>query len=69
MKLLAEKDGFFDLRFARSELVMAHNAMNEICNIPTFIREDGEFQTRLGYTRDQIRQLLAQTGACLENLE
>jgi hypothetical protein len=66
MKLLAEKDGFFDLRLAHSELVMAHNAMNEICNIPTFI-EDCEFRTRLGFTRDQIRQLLAQTGACLGN--
>ena len=42
---------------SREELVLISNALNEVCNgvdIP-----DWEFQTRLGRTREEARDLLA----------
>lgn len=64
MKVLKSENGQFDVRLSRDELVMVNGALNEICNIPTFI-PDWEFQTRLGYTRDRMRELLAEINSSL----
>ena len=50
--------------FSREELVIINNALNEICNGNAL--HDDEFQTRVGYTREKARQLLAKVGKALE---
>ena len=46
-----------DSQLSRDELVLASNALNEVCNgvhIP-----DWELQTRLGVTKEEARKLMA----------
>jgi hypothetical protein len=46
------------------ELVIINNALNEICNgLPL---GDDEFETRIGYPREQARKLLAKVAKALE---
>jgi len=66
MKVLDVTNGHFDIRLTRDELVMANNAINEICNTPTFI-PDWEFQTRLGHTRDRMNELLTEISELLNS--
>ena len=45
------------IALSREELILINNALNEVCNgvdIP-----DWEFQTRLGRSREEVRDLLA----------
>ena len=42
------------------ELVMVNNALNEVCN--GFDIGDDEFSTRLGFGREQLRELLEHVG-------
>jgi hypothetical protein len=51
------------LLFTKAELMIVNNVLNEICNgIPI---EDAEFETRLGVTRAQARDLLTQVNTLL----
>jgi hypothetical protein len=54
-----ESKGPWPWRFHLSPLAwgVLHNALNEVVNGPQAI-EDWEFQTRMGVTRDQARDLL-----------
>ncbi len=52
------------LAFTHDELVIINNALNEVCNGQSF--EDDEFQTRIGYSRDTARKLLAKVGKAVE---
>jgi hypothetical protein len=45
------------LSFTREELVIINNALNEVCNGISI--SDDEFQTRIGYSRDKARKVLA----------
>jgi hypothetical protein len=48
----------------REELVIINNALNEICNgLPL---GDDEFQTRIGYSREQARKVLGKVAKALE---
>lgn len=47
------------------EAYMIHSALNEVCNGVHI--EDPEFQTRLGYYRGQLKELLSQIGASLDD--
>jgi hypothetical protein len=48
------------IRVSRSELGLINNALNEIANGVEIA--DSEFQTRLGESRSNVRQLLTQVG-------
>lgn len=48
---------------AREDLVIIHNALNEICNGVDF--DDDEFETRIGYTRAQAAKVLKKIGKLL----
>jgi hypothetical protein len=50
--------------FTHEELVIINNALNEVCNGLSF--EDDEFQTRIGYSRDQARKVLAKVSKSLK---
>jgi hypothetical protein len=50
--------------FTHEELVIINNALNEICNgLPL---GDDEFQTRIGYSREQTRKVLGKVAKALE---
>jgi hypothetical protein len=49
--------------FTRDELVAINNALNEVCNGLDF--DDDEFQTRIGYTRDKVRKVLAKVARAI----
>jgi hypothetical protein len=50
--------------FTHEELVIINNALNEICNgLPL---GDDEFQTRIGYLREQARKVLNKVAKALE---
>jgi hypothetical protein len=48
------------IRLSRSELGMVNNALNEVANGMDI--SDSEFQTRLGESRSDVRQLLTEVG-------
>jgi transcription initiation factor IIE alpha subunit len=50
--------------FTMDELLMINNALNEVCNGVDF--DDDELATRLGYPREQLRQLLAKVSDLIE---
>ena len=50
--------------FSREELVIINNALNEVCNGLSF--SDDEFQTRMGYPRDQARKVLSKVSKALK---
>ena len=50
--------------FTADELLMINNALNEVCNGVDFA--DDEFRTRLGFPREQVRQLLARVSELME---
>jgi hypothetical protein len=49
------------LRLTHSELVLLSNAINETCEA----LDDCEFETRVGATREQARQLQIEIGSIL----
>jgi hypothetical protein len=42
------------------QLVAVTNALNEVCNGVSELGDDDEFATRIGASRDEVRQLLAE---------
>ncbi len=50
--------------FTMDELLMINNALNEVCNGVDF--DDDELATRLGYSREQLRHLLAKVSDLIE---
>ena len=42
------------------ELVIVNNALNEVCNGVRDLDEDNEFATRMGVTRQEARDVLAE---------
>jgi hypothetical protein len=46
------------LRLSPDEVIMLSNALNEICNGIAI----SEFQTRIGYTREEVEALLKEFG-------
>jgi hypothetical protein len=48
------------IRLSRSELGLVNNALNEVTNGVDI--SDSEFQTRLGESRSNVRQLLTEVG-------
>jgi hypothetical protein len=50
--------------FTMDELLMINNALNEVCNGVDFA--DDELATRLGYPREQLRELLARVSDMIE---
>ena len=57
--LEATKEGTV-VRLSNDELWMLNAALNEICNGVRELSDDGELQTRTGYHRAELRQLLAE---------
>ena len=53
------------LRFDDDELAMLNNCLNEVCNGVHI--EDWEFQTRIGYDRARVQDLLSKVNAQLRN--
>ncbi len=49
-----------------TELVAIDNALNEVCNGVRELSGEGEFGTRLGVSRHELRRLLADTAALIE---
>ncbi len=64
MELLMVDRYHADLRLAESELVMLNNALNETCNGLDL----DEFETRMGSTKEQVRDLLSRIGMILDNM-
>jgi hypothetical protein len=50
--------------FTRDELVILNNALNEVCHALSF--SEDEFQTRIGYTRAIVEDLLKKISRALE---
>jgi hypothetical protein len=48
------------IRLSKSELGLVNNALNEVANGVEIA--DSEFQTRLGESRSDVRQLLVEVG-------
>lgn len=48
------------VRLSNDELLMLNAALNEVCNGVRELGDDGELQTRTGYHRSELRQLLAE---------
>lgn len=63
MIVLGVAGGSVDVRLSADELVMLNNALNEVCNGVDDLANDGEFQTRLGFERDEVRRLLEEINA------
>jgi len=59
----AAAGGSVDVRLSGDEVVMLNNALNEVCNGVDDLADDGEFQTRLGFDRDEVRRLLEEINA------
>ena len=57
--LEATKEGAV-VRLSNDELRMLNAALNEVCNGVRELGNDGELQTRTGYHRAELRQLLAE---------
>ena len=57
MIILSQKDTFADVRLSEHELALISNALNEVCNGVHV--EEPEFRTRLGSTREEVRNLLS----------
>ena len=47
------------------QLLALSNALNEVCNGVRELNDDDEFLTRIGATRDAVRQLLAEFQALI----
>ena len=58
MIVLSRTESSADLRLDNDELVMLNNALNEVCNGVDIA--DTEFQTRLGWDRGALQELLDQ---------
>ncbi len=56
MELIETEDKSVSLKVSRDELVMLNNTLNEICN---GIDLHG-FETRIGYSREEVSSLLAE---------
>jgi len=54
------------IELANDELLVIHNALNEVCN---GIHLEGEFHTRMGCSVDEARALLAKIRACAQGNE
>lgn len=52
-----------ELTFSDDDLVVLNACLNELCNGVHI--EDWEFQTRIGVTRAEVRELLDRIHACL----
>ena len=63
MIVLKRAEGNADLRLTNDELVMLNNALNEVCNGVRIA--ETEFQTRLGWDRAALRELLDQINSVL----
>jgi len=63
MLIQSQTAKFADVRLSQHELALINNALNEVCN-GVHIGEF-EFHTRLGATREEARNLLANIGALL----
>lgn len=50
------------------ELSLVNNALNEICNGVSDVDHDGEFATRVGWTREEARSVLREVHAMLDRL-
>jgi hypothetical protein len=68
MRILDRLSDSVDVRLSLDEMTMLNNALNEICNIPTFI-QDWEFQTRLGWDRERLRALLREINDGLRSVD
>jgi hypothetical protein len=66
MKLLGRDDDHVDVRLNSAELVLFHNALDEICH--GFTLTDRDFQEILGVTRGDATVLLRRTSHVLERL-
>ena len=66
MKLIGREDDQLDVRLNTAELVLLHNALDEICH--GFTLTDRDFQEILGVTRGDATMLLRRTGHVLERL-
>jgi hypothetical protein len=64
MEIIESSKDKTTVSLSSTELIMVNNALNEICNgfdIP-------EFETRIGYSRQQVKELLNQIHASIETV-
>jgi hypothetical protein len=67
MEWLARDSAAVDVTLSLDELLFIHQALNEVCNgIHIY---DAEFETRLGFRREDGRALLAQLGNAWRSVE
>jgi hypothetical protein len=64
MEALKLKRGEIAVALTEDELTMVNQALNEIAN--GIHISDSEFQTRVGFTRAEVRELLAKVNALLK---
>jgi hypothetical protein len=67
MKRVAVDTEGVTIRLSRSELGVVNNALNEVANGVDI--SDSEFQTRLGESRSDVRQLLTEFGDVYRTLD
>ena len=60
MRVTDTERNFVTLVVSRDELMLINNALNEVCNGVHELGHDGEFSTRLGRSREEAKQLLAE---------
>ncbi len=63
MESLKVERGETIVSLTKDELTMLNNALNEIANGISI--KDADLQTRVGFTREEIRELLARVNALL----
>jgi isoaspartyl peptidase/L-asparaginase-like protein (Ntn-hydrolase superfamily) len=57
------------VRLTAGQLVTIANALDEVCNGIRELEDDDEFVARIGATRDEVRQLLAEFHGLTEGPE
>jgi hypothetical protein len=67
MKRVAVDTEGVTIRLSKSELGLVNNALNEVANGVDI--SDSEFQTRLGESRSDVRQLLTEVGDAYRALD
>ena len=65
MLVTASDAGYVTITVTRSELALINGALNEVCNGVRELGHDGEFSARLGRSREEAKQLLADVHAAL----
>tara|TARA_B100001093_G_C26558901_1_gene897777 strand:+ start:619 stop:816 length:198 start_codon:yes stop_codon:yes gene_type:complete len=65
MEILGKEKNFVDVRISYNELEMLKNGLNEVCNgLELF-----EFETRMGFKREEVKSLFSDFKSIIDNIK